>query len=75
MSHPTVPLLIDGAWSQPEVAQSGNVYNPSAGEVIAQIPDVRGQGSRSGCTGSPESLHRMVEDTGSQESGRHVPLS
>ncbi len=38
MAQPTVPLLIDGQWSEPEVAQSGPVYNPSEGEVIARLP-------------------------------------
>ncbi len=38
MAPPVVPILVGDKWSQPEVTQLDKVYNPSTGEVIAQIP-------------------------------------
>jgi malonate-semialdehyde dehydrogenase (acetylating)/methylmalonate-semialdehyde dehydrogenase len=34
----TVPMLIGGAWVTGEANRSGEVYNPSTGRVIAQVP-------------------------------------
>ena len=33
------PNLIDGEWSVPKTAKTFPVYNPSTGEIIAQVPD------------------------------------
>ena len=38
MSTDTVPLLLNGQWTHPRAESFGPVYNPSAGEVIAEVP-------------------------------------
>ena len=38
MTSETVPILVGGQWQRPAVEEWGNVYNPSAGEVINQVP-------------------------------------
>jgi malonate-semialdehyde dehydrogenase (acetylating)/methylmalonate-semialdehyde dehydrogenase len=38
MSPETIPLLLDGQWTHPQTESFGPVHNPSAGEVIAQVP-------------------------------------
>ncbi len=38
MTSETVPILVGGQWNSPNVEKWGNVYNPSAGEVIKQVP-------------------------------------
>jgi malonate-semialdehyde dehydrogenase (acetylating) / methylmalonate-semialdehyde dehydrogenase len=35
---PIVPNLIGGKWIEPKLQTYGNVYNPSTGEVIGQVP-------------------------------------
>ena len=38
MSTDTVPLLLNGQWTHPRAESFGPVYNPAAGEVIAEVP-------------------------------------
>lgn len=38
MTSETVPILVGGQWQRPAVEEWGNVYNPSAGEVINRVP-------------------------------------
>jgi malonate-semialdehyde dehydrogenase (acetylating)/methylmalonate-semialdehyde dehydrogenase len=35
---PRVPLLVGGKWGPSEAARFGSVFNPSTGEIIAQVP-------------------------------------
>ncbi|HEX3359270.1 MAG TPA: CoA-acylating methylmalonate-semialdehyde dehydrogenase [Tepidisphaeraceae bacterium] len=35
---PIVPNFIGGQWNRPKLETYGNVYNPSTGEVIGQVP-------------------------------------
>jgi malonate-semialdehyde dehydrogenase (acetylating)/methylmalonate-semialdehyde dehydrogenase len=35
---PLAPILIDGKWERPSTDRSGNVHNPSTGQVIARVP-------------------------------------
>ncbi len=32
------PILIDNEWSEPQTAETASVFNPSTGEVIANVP-------------------------------------
>lgn len=50
MTIPRVPLLIDGQWLPSETSRYGSVFNPSTGEVIAEVPL---------CT--PDDVNRAVE--------------